>query len=242
MVIRFTCPNGHRLSSPDDTVGRSGKCPQCGSLFKVPAVSTDSGKGSDTKTPADEKIIEFLCPNGHHLEGPERLAGRGGQCPHCGMRFQIPTLDEIAASEELPEDDQEVEEVEEVDAPPELQEQESAEQDVPAETEEAGPPPSFDFIDPEAGLDAEPQFDHAMARLFEALWDGSEPEAVVEVYLTDGKVVAPQHYSHALSRGKHAIFGTLEPDGTQMVTVVPWDLVSRVIVRGLRELPEGMFD
>lgn len=240
MVIRFTCPNGHRLSSPDNTVGRSGKCPQCGEIFKVPAQSTVSGKGSDTKVPSpNEEIIEFLCPNGHHLEGPARLAGRGGQCPHCGTRFQIPTLEEIAASAELPDDDHEVEEVEEVEPAEESAEAEMAE----AEVVEA--PPSFDFIEP-AGAPDQPEmqvrFDHPMARLFEGIWDGSEPEAVVEVYLTDGKVLAPQHYAHSLSRGKHAVFGTMEPDNTQTLTVVSWELVSRVVVRGLREMPEGMFD
>ena len=36
MAIQFSCPNGHKLSCPDDRAGRSGKCPKCGALFRVP--------------------------------------------------------------------------------------------------------------------------------------------------------------------------------------------------------------
>lgn len=49
--------------------------------------------------------VSFACPNGHPLNAPEHLAGKPGKCPHCGMRFLIPTLDEIAqgtADEVLP--------------------------------------------------------------------------------------------------------------------------------------------
>jgi len=37
MAIEFTCPNGHKLSSPDDHAGRMAKCRRCGAIARVPA-------------------------------------------------------------------------------------------------------------------------------------------------------------------------------------------------------------
>jgi hypothetical protein len=36
MAITFNCPNGHRLSCPDQQGGKAGKCPKCGSVLRVP--------------------------------------------------------------------------------------------------------------------------------------------------------------------------------------------------------------
>src|SRR4029077_7759353 len=44
--------------------------------------------------------IVFLCPNGHRLHGPAALVGRPGQCPHCQVRFLIPS------PEDVPDDDE----------------------------------------------------------------------------------------------------------------------------------------
>ncbi len=38
--------------------------------------------------------IDFLCPNGHRLSGPDHLQGRAGQCPHCGEKFEIPIIND----------------------------------------------------------------------------------------------------------------------------------------------------
>ena len=85
MAVRFTCPKGHGITANDSMIGKSGKCPQCGSAFVVPA-SNSSANMSD--------IIVFLCPNGHKLNGPKSMQGKPGKCPHCGSRFQIPVYDE----------------------------------------------------------------------------------------------------------------------------------------------------
>jgi len=34
--IEFLCPNGHRLHGPTSLQGHPGKCPECGSRFKIP--------------------------------------------------------------------------------------------------------------------------------------------------------------------------------------------------------------
>lgn len=38
--------------------------------------------------------IKFLCPNGHQLTAPEKLAGRPGKCPKCNTPFVVPTPEE----------------------------------------------------------------------------------------------------------------------------------------------------
>ena len=37
--------------------------------------------------------FQFLCPQGHLLEGDEAHMGMTTQCPHCGMTFIIPTVE-----------------------------------------------------------------------------------------------------------------------------------------------------
>ena len=37
--------------------------------------------------------FQFLCPQGHLLEGDEAHMGLTTQCPHCGMTFIIPTIE-----------------------------------------------------------------------------------------------------------------------------------------------------
>ncbi|MGQ9605913.1 MAG: hypothetical protein ACUVTW_06900 [Thermogutta sp.] len=47
--------------------------------------------------------IEFLCPNGHRIRCSEDRAGKPAKCPRCGIKFLIPTLEEIAAAEKTEE-------------------------------------------------------------------------------------------------------------------------------------------
>jgi len=34
-------------------------------------------------------MIKFLCPTGHPLNAPEKLAGKPGKCPRCGTAFLL---------------------------------------------------------------------------------------------------------------------------------------------------------
>ncbi|NMC20909.1 MAG: hypothetical protein GYA33_10870 [Thermogutta sp.] len=47
--------------------------------------------------------IEFLCPNGHRIRCSDDRAGKPAKCPRCGIKFLIPTLEEIAAAEKAEE-------------------------------------------------------------------------------------------------------------------------------------------
>ena len=135
MVIKFSCPQGHSLSCPDDQAGKSARCPKCNARLTVPDESekradggdadnapdatppTDSASTAEVVTPVGDQKVEsapdtandvsesnasgtedeivFLCPNGHKLNGPARLQGRPGQCPHCGEKFRIPSYDDV---------------------------------------------------------------------------------------------------------------------------------------------------
>jgi DNA-directed RNA polymerase subunit RPC12/RpoP len=116
MVIRFLCPNGHKIHCPDDRAGQPAKCPRCGVRFLVPGPPEFYAPGpSGPQSPApegeaggaeasmalagQEDLIEFACPNGHRLHGPRSLAGAPAQCPECGVHFRIPASEEFAGRE-----------------------------------------------------------------------------------------------------------------------------------------------
>src|ERR1700722_11449636 len=58
MAIEFRCPQGHRLSCPEERAGKIGKCPKCGSTFVVPsaeiAASVSASTGSDVAVATSE--------------------------------------------------------------------------------------------------------------------------------------------------------------------------------------------
>ena len=112
MVLRFLCPNGHKIHCPNQRAGKAAKCPKCGVKFQIPEVSdieaagsgdsllavSDSGSsvsiGAATRRQPSEPEIEFLCPNGHRLHGSASMQGRPGQCPDCGAKFRVPSYEE----------------------------------------------------------------------------------------------------------------------------------------------------
>ena len=40
--------------------------------------------------------------------------------------------------------------------------------------------------------------------------------------------------------GSHAVFAVDEPNGTHILTVIPWDSIGVVVIRGARALPKEM--
>jgi len=338
MTIEFACPNGHKLSCPDERAGRTAKCPKCQTPVKIPEsiapptsnvadarqqspapgsslsflgpMGTGSGPGagqvetsyaffdehaegaapvesgskkSDPKltgaapvpsgsqigspTPgasvaaqAPERQIVFLCPNGHKLNGPARMAGRLGQCPHCGAKFQIPTLEQMTAidtneaAEEIeatPTGDngagaefwpgEEPSNAESADGEPEL-----AELIYSVETGQAGVRESGEELADDAPYYADPDMAdqdlHPLARLVMRLWEEREHGGIVELHLNGGVMIVPEWFEKQLSRQSHGLFATQAADGTVTMTAVPWDSVARVVIRGVVGLPDGMFE
>jgi DNA-directed RNA polymerase subunit RPC12/RpoP len=151
MALDFFCPNGHRISCPEVRAGQEAKCPRCGVALRVPNVSgataqalgnpaaamptgapavAASEPAGDENLPIGPEEIAFLCPNGHRLQGPARMQGQAGQCPHCGARFLVPVLSDM----------EQVEEVDLTDLPDE--------DDLPLQTVDDVPPPSTSRVNP----------------------------------------------------------------------------------------------
>jgi hypothetical protein len=259
MAIRFLCPKGHRLSSPDDRVGRNGKCPHCGTMFQVPdpSQSARSAVAEGETLPQAVQILEFYCPNQHYLTAPLVLQGKRGRCPQCGATFQIPFLEEGESSRLGMMGAAYGDPALSVPPPPmpppaPEPEPEALHLEEPARSEgtssaRSGPEIDFSFVDA-AQAQEEPEHadptsgEHPLAILFEQLWFGNDPEAVVELFLSEGERLVPQDYSHKLSRGQHGVFATQDRSGTHTITVVPWSEVRRVTVRGLTKLPKAIFE
>jgi hypothetical protein len=250
-MIKFACPSGHQLTAPENLVGKAGKCPKCNAPIVVPTpdaaaaqISALSGGGpsggssliaagfsdvfpdlgSGKGKASTSEVFVFLCPNGHKLNGPPSLKGKPGQCPHCGARFIIPT-------------DEDVEEMDE-----QLQDETPASDDDTRGGESVEQSEDFDRRSPRDGQPAQPPagpsgLGYIVARLWERRSDSSE----LEIFLSEGEILAPDYYSESLSCSDYGVFAVQEGDGTLAITVVPWNSVRRVAVRRMDQLPGDLF-
>lgn len=260
MTIALLCPNGHRLVCPEQQAGKRGKCPQCGATFRVPELSPSGigsspalGSGSSPRNapvplemaaasatgsaPSLLDIVEpgvpenpirpyndgdavgeheivFLCPEGHHLSGATSLSNKPGECPVCHAKFIVPSEEDLGEPEPA-----------------------AAQPSLPFNFDLAG---TGNGQQP-AAEEAAPAIS-ALAELFESFWSYKAHGAVIEVHLTQGKVLAPDGYAPHLSHQDHGVFMIREPSGLTTLAAVRWDSVSHITVRGLRSAPEGVFD
>ncbi len=253
MVIKFLCPNGHQLNAPENMAGKKGKCPKCQSAFVVPtleevaaaeaegqsepqepsvAVDASAGELSNVAASASGKgpppgdLFIFLCPNGHRLNGPPSLKGKPGKCPHCGARFRIPTDEEDETPEEAAGGQQPMQVV--VGAP------------------ESGGSGGFrfpieQFAPQEEEADHPPAGAPGLGYIFAKLWQDRSDRTEVEIFLSEGEILSPEHFSARLSNSDYGVFAIQEGDGSYAVTVIPWSAVRRVGVRKLGELPGELF-
>lgn len=83
---------------------------------------------------------------------------------------------------------------------------------------------------------------HPLARLFGKLWAEKPPGGAVELHFAGGETLLPDRFAPALSQQGHGVFAVRESGGTYTLTVVAWDSIVRVLVRGVGELPEEMAD
>lgn len=244
MPITFNCPQGHRLTCPDELAGKPGKCPKCGAVVRVPspaAVATALAPSNDAAA-ADEPAsalesaaegatpsslgtdqIIFLCPNGHRLHGSASLAGRPGQCPHCGIKFLVPSPDDEDegpfVQEERPD--------EALDAIV-----------IQIDTSSKGGSSKSGRVSSKSGSSL-PAAAHPMAGILAQMLRYKAQGATIEIHLAGGTMIVLDQFSP--KDAQHVFFASREADGTATVTVVSWSSIDRIVLRGLAEAPKEWF-
>jgi hypothetical protein len=184
----------------------------------------------------------FLCPNGHKLNAPKSLQGHAGQCPHCKATFRIPMVDEATAAERA-------------GGPSEIDEFAAFEKGLlEASGDNGHAAEGYDMLSavlsdpPAAGgsligrNEAIPAGAHPLARLVARLWSEREHGGIVELHLTGGALLVPEWFDMKLSHDSHGLFAVQAADGSVTMTIVAWDSVQRVVVRGVIGLPDGLFE
>ena len=189
-----------------------------------------------TETP-EEPQIEFLCPNGHRLQGPAHVQGGPGECPECGARFRIPNCEPVSTEHGIaPEISlNPVEGGAGAHAGAPLNATANYPPDRPARyAPVAGQAEPTAIRPPVAGDDAAGP---TMASLFVRLWHVRREAATVELRLRDGESLIPDQFLEALSSPSHGVFAVRETDGSISLVAVAWESVVRATLRGLSELP-----
>ncbi len=193
---------------------------------------TPQANGGKPSGPAGEESIVFLCPSGHKLNAPRRMQGHAGKCPHCGAKFRIPYVDESGAEDEGSRVDDLGNFQELIDTPAPA----PAERPTGQPQAEPSQPRGDDF-----SFWGEPET-HPLASLVMRLWSEREHGGVIELHLQGGAILLPDWFERRLSQGPHGLFAAQAADGTVTMTIVPWETITRVVVRGVVGLPDGMFE
>jgi len=264
MVIRFLCPNGHKVHCPESLAGQSAKCPACGERFTVPSPGGEASASSPAPGDNEDVVpvqatasgsslvsglasgvlaghatgadeIEFLCPNNHLLHGKADIQGRPGVCPQCQSKFRIPTYDHW-------------------ETPAEPSPAETSRQ--PMFGASAGvrvSPPFLPMVDSavplgQEGLPTALHFGnvagaaaaHPLAALFPRLWAYKSLGAAMEIQYGDGLRLVPDRFAAALSQGSHGVFAVDDTNGTFTITAVEWGAVSAIVLRNVKKLIDEM--
>ncbi len=250
------------------------------SLFPPSPTGTDPALAA----PGEETFL-FLCPQGHRLHGPARLAGKVGKCPHCRAKFEIPFPHEGQDDDDSDGLDDTVTEDPLRDYRPGEQRLAAEAQTAEADLSERMPTPSgsqdwFEALPADAdsslanhighwpdtvnspdqsaasratavppplpamptSLSEQLGARHPLSQIVARLWAEREHGGMVELHLAGGTLLAPEWFDEAGSQGAYGLFASQAADGTVTMTVVPWNEVTRVVVRGVVGLPDGMFE
>lgn len=72
MALEFTCPNGHKLKVKESSAGKTGRCPVCSALVRVPRHQTEEL--------SEDAILGIL---GRHepSQAPMPMASEDGPAP-----------------------------------------------------------------------------------------------------------------------------------------------------------------
>jgi hypothetical protein len=256
MVIRFLCPNGHKIHCPESLAGQPAKCPACGVRFLVPSAGDEAAVSSQQPPDQADVLparvastgssllgglvsgvaaghataadeIEFLCPNNHLLHGKAAMQGRPGICPQCQSKFRIPTYD----TWEAPRGDapQQPTFASAALSPPATPYAPMPDSAVPLGQE--GLPTALHF-----GGVAGAETPHPLAALFPRLWAYKSLGASMEIQYGDGNRLIPDRFATALSQGSHGVFAVDDTTGTFTITAVDWAAVHAIVLRNVKKL------
>lgn len=190
--------------------------------------SAEDAAGEVQVRPSNSEF-EFLCPNGHRLQGPLSLQGYPGQCPECGSKFRIPeanlpTGDTIAsktltpkpengAATEKPEEKPKVTEVE-PSAPPTPTSKESPDKNLTPATTEL------------TSIAAEES-------LFETLcnyWSNRGENARMEIHTDDGGQLSIESFDTDASNQILGVFSIKGEQDTLSLTIIPFAKMTRIVL------------
>jgi len=224
MSLEFNCPNGHRIVCPEDRAGTEGRCPKCGVTVRIPSEST-----APAKAPAANAAAAPSPEPGRDMQ-------RGPEVPEVNIPFLCPNGHRLFAPKRLEGQagqcpqcgarflvplESDMEEVEEVDL---------------TDIDEEGRPLEM-VVDT-----APPSPAHSLCRLMRKLWDEKAHGATIEIHLEGGAMLVPDWFDERLSRQDHGLFASQAADGSVTMTAVAWNSVTRVVVRNVEGLPDGMFE
>ena len=244
MVLTIRCPQGHKLTCPDDRAGQSGKCPKCGSGFRVPESNSDAqwteavASASDVSEAATqgfddaEDAIVFLCPNGHKLHGTSSLQGKPGQCPHCESRFLIPNYDD----EEEFADEGFADTLEEIETPALADAILSNDEMLSAEDTRISSSEPIPMESP-ATSQAKSSAIHPMARVAMSLWGRRTANQTFQLRLKSGQLVSAGDFLLKQSSHVHGLFVVENSNRSYALTAVAWDCVEQITLDGLAARP-----
>jgi DNA-directed RNA polymerase subunit RPC12/RpoP len=220
----FLCPNGHRINWSENLAGRDAKCPRCGVLLRIPNTSGATAQvlaGGTAGAGVTEPNIVSSAPAEQNsiaflCPNGHRLVGPARLQGQAGQCPHCGARFLVPMLNEM----EQVEEVDLTDLP--------AEDDRPLQTVEDVPPPL-------GGV-------HPLCKLLRKLWEERQRGAVIELHLEGGMILVPDWFDDKLSRHSHGLFAAQAADGTLTMTIVGWNTISRVVVRNVEGLPDGMFE
>jgi predicted RNA-binding Zn-ribbon protein involved in translation (DUF1610 family) len=225
----FSCPNGHKIAWSENLAGRDARCPKCGVLMRVPATSGTTAlaiSGPGAANAAAGQAAPAPQSGGAPTADQNNIAFL---CPNghrligpARMQGQAGQCPHCGARFLVPilSEMEQVEEVDLTDLP--------GDDDMPLQTVEDVPPP-------DGGI-------HPLCKLLRKLWEERQRGAVIELHLEGGMLLVPDWFDDKFSRHSHGLFAAQAADGTVTMTIVPWNTISRIIVRNVEALPDGMFE
>ena len=97
MSIEVRCPGGHALRVKDKYAGKTGRCPHCGGLVRVPQSNEDLEREvlevldsiADDTLPVHQETAHHEQASDVSLLGSSVIRGKISKCPKCGHKVVV---------------------------------------------------------------------------------------------------------------------------------------------------------